>query len=136
MGVMPPLLAASLWTSLLILLMVALSVRVMLGRRRHRISMGDGADGQLQALTRSFGNAAEYIPVGVGALILLALVQTPTLWIHVIGAMLFVGRLVHPIGLTMRPPNAPRVLGMALTWLALIIAAVLLLVASLALVQA
>lgn len=134
MGVMPPLLAASLWTGLLILVMVVLSVRVMLARRRHRVSMGDGADGQLQALSRGFGNAAEYIPVGVGALILLALIQTPALWIHVIGAMLFVGRLAHPIGLVMRPPNAPRVLGMGLTWLALIIAAVMLLIASLALV--
>lgn len=134
MGVMPPLLAASLWTSLLILLMVVLSVRVVLGRQRHRISTGEGAEGQLTALSRGFGNATEYIPIGVGALILLALVQTPALWIHLVGALLLIGRVLHPFGLTRRPPNAARVLGMSLTWLALIIAAVLLLVASLALI--
>lgn len=133
MGVMPPLLAAALWTGLLILLMIVLSVRVVIGRFRHRVSTGDGPDGVMTQRARSFGNASEYIPIGVAALILLALLQTAALWIHVIGACLFVGRLLHPFGLALKPPNALRVLGMSLTWLALAISAVMLLVASLAL---
>ncbi len=134
MGVMPPLLAAALWTGLLILLMVVLSIRVVLGRFRHRVSTGEGPQGQLAQSARSFGNASEYIPIGVAALILLALLQTAALWIHVIGACLFIGRLVHPFGLALKPPNALRILGMSLTWLALLIAAVMLLIASMALI--
>jgi len=122
--------AAALWTGLLVLLMVVLSVRVMLARRRHRVSLGDAGLDAMQVLTRGFGNAAEYIPVAVGALILLALLDTPATTIHLLGGALFVGRLVHPLGLAMKAPNWARILGMSLTWLSLIAAAVLLLLAA------
>ncbi len=134
MAMMPPLLAACLWVGLLILLMVVLSLRVVLGRQRNRVSLGDGGNDQMLVLSRTFANAAEYVPAGMAALILLALVQTPVLWIHLIGGGLLVGRLIHPFGMTRPAPNAARALGMVLTWLALIAAAVLLILSSLALI--
>ena len=123
--------AAGLWTGLLILLVVILSVRVMLGRQKHRVSLGDGGVDQMTVLSRSFGNAAEYSPFFIGALILLALVGETATTIHLLGAAFFVGRLVHPLGLAMRPPNWARIVGMLLTWLSLIAAAVLLVLAAL-----
>jgi len=134
MVTMPPLLAACFWAGLLIVLMVVLSLRVTLGRRRNRVSLGDGDNDQMTVLCRTFANAAEYVPAGMAALILLALVQTPALWIHLIGGGLLLGRLIHPFGMNRPAPNAPRALGMILTWLALIAAAVLLILSSLALV--
>ena len=130
---MPPaLLTAALWSGLLILLMIVLSARVVLGRRKHRVSMGDGADGQMTVLARSFGNAAEYIPVGVAAMTLVALTGGSTLIVHLIGGGLFLGRLVHPLGLAIKKaPNWARITGMLLTWLSLGLAAVMLVMAGL-----
>lgn len=128
----PALAAAALWSGLIIIVLVLLSVRVVMGRRRLRVSLGDGGHDEMTMLTRSFANAAEYAPVGVAALILLALMGASALAVHVIGAGLLAGRLIHPFGLAVRKaPNAARVLGMALTWLPLLGAAVLLLLAAL-----
>lgn len=122
--------AAAVWAALLILLMVALAIRVIRARFRGRVSLGDGAQGELAVLSRTFGNAAEYIPVGIGALILLAAVGASATEVHLIGGGLFLGRLIHPVGLALKPPNWARVAGMALTLLSLIAAAVLLLIAA------
>lgn len=129
---MAPLQAAALWTALLILLLVVLSVRVMRARWKHRVSLGDGAGGEMTALSRGFGNAAEYTPLMIGALILLAQLGGSSLEIHLLGGLFFVGRILHPIGVTMRAPNWARAAGMTLTWLPLIAAAVLLLLAAFA----
>lgn len=127
---MPALAAAALWSGLLILLLVVLSGRVIAGRWRHRVSTGDGSEGQLTLASRSFGNAAEYIPTGIAALILLALVGGSITEVHIIGGLLLAGRLMHPVGLALRPPNLFRVGGMILTLLALLFAALLLILAA------
>lgn len=131
---MPPsLLTAALWSGLLILLMVILSARVVMGRRRLRIALGDGANRDMTVLARSFGNAAEYIPVGIAAMTLVALIGASTLTVHLIGGGLFLGRLVHPLGLAIKKtPNWARIMGMLLTWLALGLAAVMLVLAGIA----
>ncbi|HZV83809.1 MAG TPA: MAPEG family protein, partial [Brevundimonas sp.] len=92
--------AASFWSGLLILLMVGLAFRVISNRRRHRVLFGDGGVEQMTVATRAFGNAAEYIPVGVGALILLALLGYPAWALHAVGGVLFAGRAIHGIGLS------------------------------------
>ena len=48
--------------------------------------------------------------------------------IHAVGGTLFLGRLAHCIGLSDKKPTAGRVLGMALTFLALSVAGGMLLV--------
>ena len=128
-----PLLAAALWSGVLILWLVGLSVQVVLKRRRHKVLFGDGGNPAMTTATRAFGNAAEYIPPGLAALILLALIGIPAVWINGIGATLLAGRVIHGLGLIyLRGPSIGRVLGMALTWLALIGAAGMLIVHSLA----
>jgi hypothetical protein len=112
--------AASLWSGLLVLLLVMLSVRVVMARRSHRVLLGDGGVAQVTLAGRVFGNAAEYIPAGIGALALLALLGMPELAIHIIGGLLFTGRLIHAISLSDKRPTAGRILGMALTFIALI----------------
>ena len=116
---MTPVQAAALWSGLLLLLLMVLSVRVVLNRRRHKVLLGDGKESQITLRGRVFGNAAEYIPVGVGALALLAMLGMPTMAIHVVGGVLLAGRLVHAVGLSDRKPTLGRVLGMALTYTAL-----------------
>jgi uncharacterized membrane protein YecN with MAPEG domain len=124
--------AAALWSGLLILWLLGLSVLVVMRRRRHRVLFGDGGEGEMTTATRAFGNAAEYIPPGIGALILLALLGIPAPWVHGIGATLLVGRVIHGWGLLyLKGPSVGRILGMALTWLPLALAAAMLIVHSL-----
>jgi len=125
---MTPVQAASLWSGLLVLLLVGLSIRVVTARRKHRVLLGDGGVSQVTLAGRVFGNAAEYIPVGIGALALLALLGMPALAIHIVGGLLLAGRLIHAVSLSDKRPTAGRVLGMALTFLALIGAGGMLLV--------
>ena len=128
----PSILTAALWSGLLLALMLVLSVRVIAGRFKHRVSTGEGADGLLTIPARSFGNAAEYIPVGIAAMTLVALTGGSTLEVHIIGGLLFLGRLLHPLGLALKPPNWARIAGMVLTLVALGFAAVLLILVGVA----
>ena len=120
--------AAALWSGLLILLLVALSIRVVMGRQKHRVVLGDGGNDDMVLRSRVFGNAAEYIPVGIAALAALTLLGMPAWTIHAVGGALFLGRLLHASGLTAGKPTPGRLLGMVLTYLALIAAAGMLLV--------
>lgn len=116
--------AASLWSGLLVLLLITLSGLTVRRRRRHLVAFGDGGNDELTSASRAFGNAAEYIPAGLVALVLLALTGAPPLMIHAIGATLLVGRLVHALGLIFQKgPSLGRVAGMILTYLALLVAA-------------
>jgi LPXTG-motif cell wall-anchored protein len=117
--------AAALWAGVLILILLGLSGLVVRRRRRHQIAFGDDGNTEMTTAARAFGNASEYIPAGFAALILLALIGAPILLIHAIGATLVVGRLVHALGLVFQKgPSLGRVLGMLLTWIALLVGAV------------
>ncbi|WP_372706945.1 MAPEG family protein [Brevundimonas sp.] len=127
MTVMTAVEAAGLWSGLLILLMIALAFRVIANRRKHRVLFGDGGVEQMTVATQAFGNAAEYVPAGIGALILLALTGWAPWVIHAVGGTLLVGRLIHGVGLSHgKGPGPGRLIGMVLTLLALIAAAVML----------
>jgi len=117
--------AVALWAGVSILFMIGLSAVTVRRRRRHLVAFGDGGQAELTAASRAFGNATEYLPVGLVALLLLALVGTPSLVIHVLGATLLLGRVLHAVGLLyQRGPSMGRVVGMILTYLALLVAAV------------
>ena len=107
-------------------LLVLLAFRVVANRRRHKVLFGDGGVPQVVLATRAFGNAAEYIPVGIGALILLAMLGYPLWAVHAVGGTLLAGRVIHGFGLSFgngRGPGAGRMIGMILTLVALIGAA-------------
>ena len=123
---------AGLWSGLLLFVLIALSVNVVVSRNRHRVLLGDGGVEPMNVAVRAFGNAAEYIPIGIGAMILMALLGAPVWVMHVVGALLFLGRAVHPFGLsTAGRPKPARLVGMVLTYAALVTAAVDLVVRSL-----
>ena len=117
--------AAALWTGLLILLMLVLSGVVVSRRRKHMVSFGDGGNADLTAASRAFGNCAEYATPGMIAMLLLAAVGAPVWMVHAVGATLLVGRVIHALGLLFQTrPSLGRVMGMLLTWVALLTAAV------------
>nr|WP_314438292.1 MAPEG family protein [uncultured Brevundimonas sp.] len=113
--------AAGLWSGLLILLLLVLSGVVVSGRRRHMVSFGDGGNPELEAAARAFGNCVEYAAPGMAALGLLALLGAEPWMVHAVGGTLFAGRVVHALGLLFQTgPSLGRVLGMGLTWIALL----------------
>lgn len=117
--------AAALWSGILILLLIGLSGLVVRRRFRHQISLGDAGNPDMAVAARAFGNASEYVPAGLVALILMALIGAPVLLIHGVGATLALGRIIHALGLMLqRGPSLGRVLGMLLTWIALLVGAV------------
>ena len=120
--------AAAFWAGLNLLVLLVLSVLVVRQRRRHRVAVGDDGVPELVRALRAFGNASEYIPAGVAALAVLALAGAHPSVVHVVGAILFFGRVAHGIGLTLTAGTSMgRSVGMVLTWIAWLIAAVCLL---------
>lgn len=120
--------AAALWSGLCLLLFLVLSTLVTRQRRMHRVSVGDGGVEGLVRATRAFGNAAEYVPAGLAVLALLVIVDSPPASLHLAGAVLFSGRLLHAVGMSRSSgPSLPRAAGMVLTWLFLLGGAVTLL---------
>jgi len=121
--------AAAFWTGLSLVLILILTVRVSIQRRAHRVSIGDGGHHSLMLAGRTFGNATEYLPMGLVALTLIALVGYPVSVIHALGAALFLGRVAHAIGMNShKQPAFSRILGMILTYLVFLTAAALLIV--------
>ena len=110
-----------IYAAMATLLFVFLSFRVFGVRRRDQISLGDGGNKGLGKRIRVHGNFSEYAPL---ALLLMALaeMQNASYWLlHLIGASLVIGRLIHAYGLGRTPQIIRfRVWGMILTMVSLI----------------
>lgn len=97
----------ALYAALLGIWAVALSNYVSINRGRYKILHGDGGNPAMAAIIRRHGNLAEYLPL---ALILLALAEASGLgatWMHVLGLILVISRLIHPFGISVTNPNHP-----------------------------
>lgn len=96
----------ALFAGLLALLYVGLAAWVMIGRTTKNALQGEGDD-DLAKRIRAHANMGEYVPL---ALILLGLLEAGggnrTL-VGVLGALLLLGRILHPFGL-FATPNSPR----------------------------
>ncbi len=113
------------YASLLTLVFLSLSFNIIRLRMKLKIGVGDGGEKQLIKATRVHGNFSEYIPL---SLILLAgyeLSGANSSWLHVLGALLLLGRILHVVGLTKSiGTSIPRFVGMVSTFLVLLILAI------------
>ena len=117
----------SIFAAVLAIMYIQLSFRVIKLRKKKKVSLGDGGDSALNAAIRTHGNFIEYVPF---SLILLFLVEYQGLSSHycyVLGLMLVVGRICHSYALAENQLKF-RVIGMALTFLTMLLSAVLLLI--------
>ncbi len=115
------------YASLLVLLFIFLSVRVVRVRRSLQVSIGDAGDKRLLRAMRVQANFAEYVPIAL--LLLLALeLQVFYPWaLHLLGAILLVGRLLHAYGVSQaREQLGFRISGMACTFAVMLLAAAIL----------
>jgi uncharacterized protein len=88
-----------IYASLLTIVMLILSFKVSWHRFKTGISILHGGDMALAQTIRHHGNMVEYVPM---ALILMAISEAQgagTTFLHLVGAVLLVSRIVHPFGL-------------------------------------
>ena len=108
------------YAALLVPLLIVLSARVIAMRRQSQITVGHGDNPDLLRRMRVQANFAEYAPMG---LILLGLAESTgadVRLIHIAGAALVLGRLLHAYGFSQaRETLTWRIGGMVFTLSAL-----------------
>lgn len=123
-----PMHVTSLYAALLALVFVVLTAMVGYARSKTTVALGDGGDPGLIVANRRQMNFVENVPL---ALLLIALIELRggnTTWLHVLGGVLLVARLVHPFGInTVTAKTIPRAAGATGTLLVLLAAALTLL---------
>ncbi len=114
----------SSYAALLVLLLLALTWRVIRYRRAHTISLGDNDDKNLRKRMRAQANFVEYTPMALVLLLLAELQGTPPLALHALGLSLLAGRLLHAYGFASTPQKIIlRQAGMVLTLLMMLLCA-------------
>jgi hypothetical protein len=113
----------ALYAALLGLLHAALTLLVVLGRGRSGVMLGTEEDKGLFRAVRAHANFAEYVPL---ILLLMGLgegLKLSALLLHMAGAGLVLGRVLHAVGISREPDlGAARVGGTVLTVSVLIVA--------------
>lgn len=113
-----------IYASLIAIVFLVLSVRVIGFRRAHRVSLGDGGDAGMQRRIRGQANCAEYAPIGLILIGMAEIQGAGGLWLHLTGAMLLAGRIAHGYAFSCTVPSmSGRVGGMALTLVSIGLAA-------------
>ncbi|TDO99409.1 MAPEG family protein [Marinomonas balearica] len=117
-----------IYASLIALLFVYLSVRVIKLRRLQKIGIGDGDNLLLKRAMRVHSNCAEYAPIGVILLACLEFQGFSVIFVHALGLMLLLGRLIHAYGVSQSKENLIfRVSGMMLTFSSITLSSICLL---------
>jgi hypothetical protein len=126
MGVGPKLGVVALYAACSALLLFALALNVGLRRgAQQQLQPGDMGDARLTRAIRAHGNFAEYAPVALILLLLMALLGAPVAWLHILGGGFTGGRVLHAFGMMRdQHPNAVRFIGNLTTGLALLAGAI------------
>ena len=116
------LVVTSIFASILTLIYLVLSLRIVNLRGTFKVRLGDGGVDELQRAIRAHGNFAEYVPLG---LILLGCLEGngAPWWITVpLGSALVTGRVIHATGMSEQHNELKyRVRGMKFTFNTLIV---------------
>ena len=115
---------AYLYIGLNSFIMMALAIVVVMGRGKNKVSFGDGGVKALNTAIRAHGNNTEYVPFGLIHIFALATKGASDMQLHLLGASLTAGRILHALGLIVAFPMG-RMLGIILTWLMIIVGAVM-----------
>jgi uncharacterized protein len=109
--------ATPIYSALLAIVFIVLSIRTIRLRGRFRIPLGDGRQRILQRAMRVHANFAEYVPFALLLLYFLEVHTAAYTSIHVLGIALVAGRILHAYGVSHeREQIGFRVAGMVLTF--------------------
>ena len=104
---------SALYAAILGLMFVPFTAYVGIYRVRNNILLLDGGDQELARRIRAQGNFIETVPLAVVLLVLMELNGASATWLHSLGSILVLSRLVHYVTIATNPANSiPRGLGM------------------------
>ena len=114
----------ALYASLAALVLTWLSFKAGTLRGKKKISVGDGGDVEMLEAMRRHANAVEYVPIALILIGVLELNGANTIFLHVLGALLVLARIAHPLGLKADNMGDPlRAIGAGGTALVIVVAA-------------
>jgi len=87
-----------LYAGIMGLLLVLLSARVIIGRNKFKVDIGDGGHAPLARAIRTQGNFIEYVPLALVLMLVLELGGTRHGILHTLGIVLILARLIHVQG--------------------------------------
>ncbi len=102
----------SLYAAAFGLLLIPITYAVGLRRMKTRTSFLDGGDEVLLRRMRSHGNFVEYVPFALVLIGLAELNGAPTVYVHGMGALLLLSRVVHYVVINFKPIVIVRVISM------------------------
>ncbi len=121
-------LIVALYASLLALLFVVLSVRVIRVRRSRRIAIGDAGDTALMRAIGVHSNFAQYVPLCLFMVYLVEIRLGGAWLVHGLGVALLLARVSHAWGVSQAQEDLRfRVFGMVMTFAVLVVSALALL---------
>lgn len=88
-----------IYAAVLALMMIGLSMYVSSLRANQNVSIGPGTDPALLERIRRHGNFVETVPMALLLIGMGELAGMPTLWVHAVGILLVVSRIIQPLGL-------------------------------------
>lgn len=113
---------SSLYASLLALIFVILTIRVIRIRRSQKISIGDGGSSALQKAIAAQANFCQSSPIFLILLLITEFSGTNDIILHCCGVIMLLGRTFHAYGINQEKENFLfRVSGMVATFTAIII---------------
>ncbi|USD67977.1 MAPEG family protein [Vibrio sp. SCSIO 43136] len=108
------------YAALLALVFMYLSNRTFTLRRKEKIAVGTGESKELLRASRVHGNFAEYVPLTLILLYMLEQNGGNALFLHIAGALLLIGRIIHAYGVSqVKEQLRFRITGMLATLLSL-----------------
>lgn len=114
------------YAALLTFFYIYLSFNVIKVRRAEQISLGDNGNSSLQRAIRAHANFMEYVPLAIILLFLVEYQGLASLYCHLLGAALVIGRVFHNAGIV-QPSLKYRQIGTLTTFFVMIISAFLIL---------
>ena len=102
----------SLYAALLAIIWFVLFGAVGRLHGKHNISLGDGGLADMIVANRRHMNFVESVPLALILILLVDLNGGSATWVHALGIVLVVSRIIHPFGLSIETMNTPaRVIG-------------------------
>ena len=122
----------ALYAALLTFYLIVMSFYVIITRAKTDTLLGHGDSIPMLVAMRRHGNLIEYMPFAILIMALAEITGLGSTWLHIAGIALIAGRLIHPLGVAEKSPLIPRVVGVLLTFAAMLIPAVSILTTTLA----
>ncbi len=113
-----------IYIAILGLLFLPITVRIALYRIKSRISLGTGDDPEMLRRMRGQANFVETVPMALFLLIIMEVLGASNVWLHALGLMLVLGRIVHYFGLIKMLPLAFRIIGIGATLLTIFLGSI------------